>query len=387
LISSTKTLHRLSFKNGFAGAQHQAKTRCTQQTRKPGRYAAKVVTQITIVARSLNEENAMFRIFRKRKDKKLEAEEVASRPGQEQAFQESLERARRQLGEQLLQLVQSADHVDEDLIEELEAVLISADLGINVTERILNAVQQAVKDGRIHEPAALLPAVQAELFDIIEPCEQYLIPDTSHKPFVILMVGVNGAGKTTTIAKMAQRYLEEGLQVMVAAGDTFRAAAVEQLQTWGKRLNIPVIAQQTGADPAAVAFDALQSAKSKQCDVLIVDTAGRLHTQDNLMEELKKVRRVLTRIDEQAPHEVMLVVDAGTGQNALHQARDFNQAVQLSGITVSKLDGTARGGVLFAIAEELSIPIRFIGLGERAADLRPFDAAAFIHAILPTDQR
>lgn len=329
----------------------------------------------------------MFRIFRKRKDKKLEAEEVASRPGQEQAFQESLERARRQLGEQLLQLVQSADHVDEDLIEELEAVLISADLGINVTERILNAVQQAVKDGRIHEPAALLPAVQAELFDIIEPCEQYLIPDTSHKPFVILMVGVNGAGKTTTIAKMAQRYLEEGLQVMVAAGDTFRAAAVEQLQTWGKRLNIPVIAQQTGADPAAVAFDALQSAKSKQCDVLIVDTAGRLHTQDNLMEELKKVRRVLTRIDEQAPHEVMLVVDAGTGQNALHQARDFNQAVQLSGITVSKLDGTARGGVLFAIAEELSIPIRFIGLGERAADLRPFDAAAFIHAILPTDQR
>lgn len=328
----------------------------------------------------------MFRIFRKRKDQQLEASEVASRPGQEAAFQASLERARHQLGEQLKQLVEDSDTIDEDVLDELETVLIAADLGVQVTNRIMQSVQQAIKDKRIQEPAMLLPAVQAELFDIIEPCEQFLIPDTAQKPFVILMVGVNGAGKTTTIAKLSQRYKEEGLKVAVAAGDTFRAAAVEQLQSWGNKLDIPVIAQQTGADPAAVAFDALQSAKAKGSDVLIVDTAGRLHTQDNLMEELKKVRRVLSRIDPAAPHEVMLVVDASTGQNAMHQARDFNQAVQLTGISISKLDGTARGGVLFSIAQELQIPIRFIGLGEKASDLRPFDAAAFIHAILPIDQ-
>lgn len=328
----------------------------------------------------------MFRIFRKRKDREPEATSVSARPGQQEAFNQSLERARRQLGEQLRQILQSAEKVDEDLLDELETVLLSADLGVKVSQRIMNAVRQALRDQRIASPQALLPAVQAELFDIIEPCEQYLIPDTQRKPFVILMVGVNGAGKTTTIAKLAQRYREEGLNVMVAAGDTFRAAAVEQLQTWGKRLQIPVIAQQHGADPAAVAFDALQSAQARSADVLIIDTAGRLHTQDNLMEELKKVRRVLGRIDASAPHEVMLVVDATTGQNALHQARDFNAAVKLSGITLSKLDGTARGGVLFAIAEELHIPIRFIGLGERASDLRPFDAAAFIHAILPMDE-
>lgn len=328
----------------------------------------------------------MFRIFRKRKDREPEATSVSARPGQQEVFNQSLERARRQLGEQLRQILQSAEKVDDDLLDELETVLLSADLGVKVSQRIMNAVRQALRDQRIASPQALLPAVQAELFDIIEPCEQYLIPDTQRKPFVILMVGVNGAGKTTTIAKLAQRYREEGLNVMVAAGDTFRAAAVEQLQTWGKRLQIPVIAQQHGADPAAVAFDALQSAQARSADVLIIDTAGRLHTQDNLMEELKKVRRVLGRIDPSAPHEVMLVVDATTGQNALHQARDFNAAVKLSGITLSKLDGTARGGVLFAIAEELHIPIRFIGLGERASDLRPFDAAAFIHAILPMDE-
>lgn len=327
----------------------------------------------------------MFRIFRKRKDRQLEATDVAARPGSGEAFDQPLQRAREQLGEQLRQLVAAAARIDDDLLEELEAVLLGADLGIGVSERILNSVQTARGDGRLHQPAQLLPAVQAELFDIIEPCEQFLIVDPAQKPYVILMVGVNGAGKTTTIAKLAQRYSEEDLQVMVAAADTFRAAAVEQLQSWGERLNVPVIAQQTGADPAAVAFDALQSAKAREADVLIVDTAGRLHTQGNLMEELKKVRRVISRQDASAPHEVMLVVDATTGQNALLQARDFNKAVNLTGITISKLDGTARGGVLFAIAQELKLPIRFIGLGERAADLRPFDAAAFIHAILPLD--
>jgi fused signal recognition particle receptor len=199
------------------------------------------------------------------------------------------------------------------------------------------------------------------------------------------MVGVNGAGKTTTIGKLAQRFKEDGLSVMLAAGDTFRAAAVEQLQSWGRRNDVPVVAQGTGADSAAVLFDALQSARARGIDVLIADTAGRLHTQSNLMDELKKIRRVLNRVDASAPHEVMLVVDAGNGQNALNQARQFNDAVSLTGITVTKLDGTARGGVLFAIASELGIPIRFIGVGEAAKDLRPFDAGTFIHAILPVD--
>jgi fused signal recognition particle receptor len=199
------------------------------------------------------------------------------------------------------------------------------------------------------------------------------------------MVGVNGAGKTTTIGKLAQRFKEDGLSVMLAAGDTFRAAAVEQLQAWGQRNDVPVIAQGSGADSAAVLFDAMQSARARNIDVLIADTAGRLHTQSNLMEELRKIRRVLARVDETAPHEVMLVVDAGNGQNALNQARQFNEALSLTGITVTKLDGTARGGVLFAIAGELGIPIRFIGVGEAAKDLRPFDAGAFIHAILPLD--
>jgi fused signal recognition particle receptor len=197
------------------------------------------------------------------------------------------------------------------------------------------------------------------------------------------MVGVNGAGKTTTIGKLARRFRDDGLSVMLAAGDTFRAAAVEQLKSWGEQNDVPVIAQGTGADSAAVIYDALESARARGIDVLIADTAGRLHTQSNLMEELKKIHRVLGRLDESAPHEVMLVLDAGTGQNALSQAREFNQAVKLTGLTITKLDGTARGGILFAVAHELGIPIRFIGVGEKAEDLRPFDAGSFINAILP----
>ena len=221
--------------------------------------------------------------------------------------------------------------------------------------------------------------------DILAPVEQPLDIDPQHRPFVILMVGVNGAGKTTTIGKLARKLQLDGQGVMLAAGDTFRAAAVEQLQTWGDRNRVPVIAQHTGADSASVIFDALQAATARKADVLIADTAGRLHTQHNLMEELKKIRRVMSRVDENAPHETMLVVDAGTGQNALNQAREFHQAVQLSGITITKLDGTARGGVLFGIAHELGVPIRFIGVGESAKDLRPFDAGSFINAILPID--
>jgi fused signal recognition particle receptor len=330
----------------------------------------------------------MFRIFRKSKQTPGAVEDVQLRPAEQAgqaALEQRLEDTRRQLGQRLVSLFSGRAQIDEDLLEAIETTLISADIGAQTAMGIVGSLRTAVANGVISEPAAMLPAVQAELFELIEPCEQFLVVDASKRPFVILMVGVNGSGKTTTIGKLAQRYREEGLKVMLAAGDTFRAAAVEQLKSWGDRNGVPVIAQGAGADPAAVIFDALQSARARDIDVLIADTAGRLHTQHNLMEELKKIHRVIRRLDPEAPHEVMLVVDAGTGQNALNQARQFHQAVGLTGITVTKLDGTARGGVLFAIASELKLPIRFIGVGEAAKDLRPFDAGAFVNAILPIE--
>ncbi|MFT5138759.1 MAG: fused signal recognition particle receptor [Rhodothermales bacterium] len=333
----------------------------------------------------------MFRIFRKKKDaqgkaQQGELQDVQLRPVEQagaEPLDDRLERSRSAFGQKLQAILSSHNALDENLLEELETTLLTADVGVKASLEIMDNLRTAIANKTIKEPSALLPAVQAELFELIEPCEQFLVVDASKKPFVILMVGVNGAGKTTTIGKLAQRFKDEGLSVMLAAGDTFRAAAVEQLQSWGKRNDVPVVAQGSGADSAAVLFDALQSAKAKGVDVLIADTAGRLHTQANLMEELKKIYRVMSKVDESAPHEVMLVVDAGNGQNALNQARQFNEVVPLSGITVTKLDGTARGGVLFAIAGELGIPIRFIGVGESAKDLRPFDAGSFIHAILP----
>jgi fused signal recognition particle receptor len=330
----------------------------------------------------------MLRIFRKNKKRPGEVLDVQLRPAElsgQDPLEQRLKDTRRQLGQRLGALLSSHATIDEDLLEEIETTLITADISVQAAMDIVKSLRMAVGNKVIKQPAELLPAVQAELYELIEPCEQFLAVDETRKPFVILMVGVNGAGKTTTIGKLAQRYKEDGLSVMLAAGDTFRAAAVEQLKSWGERNDIPVIAQGTGADAAAVVFDALQSAKARNIDVLIADTAGRLHTQSNLMEELKKIRRVMGRIDESAPHEVMLVVDAGTGQNALNQAREFHQAVDLTGITVTKLDGTARGGVLFAIAHELGVPIRFIGVGEAAKDLRPFDAGTFVNAILPID--
>ena len=316
----------------------------------------------------------MFKFLRRRRsDNQRTGDELAQR----------LSASQDNLGRQLRDLLQNTQRIDAELLEDVETVLLGADLGIATSERIMQALQQAIDGNRISAADEILPAIQAELFDIIEPCEQFLELESTDKPFVILVVGVNGAGKTTTIGKLARRLKDEGLQVMLAAGDTFRAAAVEQLQAWGERNQVPVIAQQSGADPAAVIFDAMQSAKAKNIDVLIADTAGRLHTQDNLMAELQKVRRVIQRHDPSAPHEVMLVVDASTGQNALNQARQFNAAVQLTGITITKLDGTARGGVLFAIANELQIPIRFVGVGEKVEDLRVFDATSYIDAILP----
>ena len=328
----------------------------------------------------------MFSIFKRKKSGKgVESTQV--RPVEKSdadPLEQRLERTRSSLGS-LFGLIGAAERIDEDLIEEIETTLLTADVGVAATTRIVERLRDGLDQGVISKPSEVLPAVQAELYDLIEPCEDFLAVDPDKKPFVILMVGVNGVGKTTTIGKLARRYLDEGKQVMLAAGDTFRAAAVEQLQAWGERNDVPVVAQASGADTAAVIYDALHSAKARGADVLIADTAGRLHTQANLMAELSKIIRVMKKIDPEAPHETMLVVDAGTGQNALAQARQFNEAAELTGITVTKLDGTARGGVLFAIAQEMKIPIRFIGVGESAADLRPFDAGTFVHAILPVE--
>jgi fused signal recognition particle receptor len=329
----------------------------------------------------------MFSIFRRKKSGQG-VESTQLRPAEKTGadpLEQRLERTRASLGG-LFGLLRNATSIDETLIDEIETTLLTADMGVAATTRIMDSLRNGVRQGIVTEPSQVLPAVQAELYELIEPSEKFLAVDTEKKPFVILMVGVNGVGKTTTIGKLARRYLDEGKSVMLAAGDTFRAAAVEQLKAWGERNGVPVVAQKSGADTAAVIYDALHSARARGVDILIADTAGRLHTQSHLMDELSKVRRVMQKIDPDAPHETMLVVDAGTGQNALAQARQFNQAVELSGITVTKLDGTARGGVLFAIAEELKLPIRFIGVGESAADLRPFDAGTFVHAILPVGE-
>lgn len=326
----------------------------------------------------------MFSIFRRKKSGSG-VETTAHKPLEElgiDPLESRLKRTRSSLSH-LFGLIDQARRIDDLLIEEIETTLLMADVGIQATDAIISRLKVAVDQGVIKHPADLLPAVQAELYALIEPCEQFLAIDSSRKPFVILMVGVNGVGKTTTIGKLAKRYQDEGLSVMLAAGDTFRAAAVEQLKSWGEQHDVPVMAQGPGADSAAVIYDALHSATAKGVDVLICDTAGRLHTQGHLMKELEKVARVMQKIDPSAPHETLLVVDAGTGQNALQQAKEFNQAIPLSGLVITKLDGTARGGVVFALASEMQLPIRFIGVGETAKDLRPFDAGTFIHAILP----
>ena len=302
-------------------------------------------------------------------------------PGLVERLRRGLTRTRGNLGEGLAKLFGGRRQLDEDMLEELEMLLVGADIGVETTTRLIDELTSEISRNELADSDAVLAALRDKLAAILEPCARPLEIDTTKKPFVILMVGVNGAGKTTTIGKLARQLQSQGLSVMLAAGDTFRAAAVEQLQKWGERNGVPVVAQQTGADSASVIYDALESARAKGVDVLIADTAGRLHTQANLMDELKKVKRVMGKLDPSAPHETMLVIDAGTGQNALSQATQFHEAVGVTGITLTKLDGTARGGISFAIADRLRLPIRFVGVGEGIEDLRPFDAGEFIDAL------
>ncbi|UVK88134.1 signal recognition particle-docking protein FtsY [Pseudomonas sp. B21-051] len=302
-------------------------------------------------------------------------------------LKQGLSKTSASIGEGMASLFLGRKTIDDDLLDELETRLLTADVGVEATTQIIQRLTQKVARKELADADALYKSLQAELAAMLKPVEQPLKIASQSKPFVILVVGVNGAGKTTTIGKLAKKLQLEGKKVMLAAGDTFRAAAVEQLQVWGERNKIPVIAQHTGADSASVIFDAVQAAKARGIDVLIADTAGRLHTKDNLMEELKKVRRVIGKLDADAPHEVLLVLDAGTGQNAINQAKQFNQTVELTGLALTKLDGTAKGGVIFALAKQFGLPIRYIGVGEGIDDLRTFEAEPFVQALFAERER
>ncbi|HGM8496109.1 TPA: signal recognition particle-docking protein FtsY [Pseudomonas aeruginosa] len=307
--------------------------------------------------------------------------EPATRPGFFARLRQGLSKTSASIGEGMASLFLGRKEIDEDLLDDIETRLLTADVGVEATTLIVQNLTKRVARKELADSGALYKALQEELASLLRPVEQPLQVDVAREPYVILVVGVNGVGKTTTIGKLAKKLQLEGKKVMLAAGDTFRAAAVEQLQVWGERNRIPVIAQHTGADSASVIFDAVQAAKARGIDVLIADTAGRLHTKDNLMEELKKVRRVIGKLDETAPHEVLLVLDAGTGQNAINQAKQFNLAVELTGLALTKLDGTAKGGVIFALAKQFGLPIRYIGVGEGIDDLRTFEADAFVQAL------
>ena len=314
-----------------------------------------------------------------------DTQEKPQREGFFARLKRSLVRTRENIGSGFFGLFRGKK-IDDELFEELETQLLTADLGVDTTSRIIEGLVQHADRKQLKDAEALYGLLKQDMGEMLAKVEQPLVIDTSKKPYVILMVGVNGVGKTTTIGKLAKQFQAEGKSVMLAAGDTFRAAAVEQLQVWGQRNNIPVIAQHTGADSASVIYDAIEAARSRGADVLIADTAGRLQNKSNLMEELKKVVRVMKKLDDAAPHEIMLTLDAGTGQNALSQAKLFSEAVGLTGITLTKLDGTAKGGVIFAVADKFQIPIRYIGVGEGIDDLRPFVANDFIEALFSREE-
>ena len=295
------------------------------------------------------------------------------------SLKERLFKSKKKLGDGLSSLVIGKKKIDENLLEELEMLLIGSDIGIQTTDKVIEVVRKKASRKELKDEDSLYQLIKEELESLL--IKESLLQPSSNNPFVILVVGINGAGKTTTIGKLAKLFQGEGKSVMLAAGDTFRAAAVEQLQVWGERNDIPVIAQKTGADAASVVYDAYQSAIAKDIDILIADTAGRLHTQDNLMQELEKIKRVLKKHNEDAPHETLLVIDGGSGQNAIQQANEFHKSINLTGLAITKLDGTAKGGVLFSISDSLQLPIRYIGVGEAIEDLKPFNAKDFVNAL------
>lgn len=310
-----------------------------------------------------------------------EAEDAPAKTGFFARLKAGLSRTRSHFADGMGRLFLGAKEIDDDLLEELESQLLVADVGIDATTDIIEQLTDKVARKELSDPQALLAALRELLHEMLKPVEQPLHLDAAKTPYVVLVVGVNGVGKTTTIGKLAKRFQNEGKKVMLAAGDTFRAAAVEQLQVWGERNKVPVVAQHTGADSASVIFDAISAAKSRGMDVLIADTAGRLHNKANLMEELAKVKRVMAKLDVTAPHEVLLVLDAGTGQNALSQAQEFTKAAGVTGLALTKLDGTAKGGVVFALTRKFNLPVRFIGVGEGVDDLQVFSASAFIEGL------
>lgn len=323
----------------------------------------------------------MFGFLRKKQQSETVADTGPDQTGLLNNLRERLSKTRHNLTDGMADLVLGKKTIDDELLEELENRLLMADVGVEATTQIISDLTRRISRKELKDPDALFEALCEDMIKLLKPCEQALSTETQF-PFVILVVGINGAGKTTTIGKLARKFQDQGKSVMLAAGDTFRAAAVEQLQTWGERNNIPVIAQGTGADSASVIFDALESARARKIDIVIADTAGRLHTQSNLMDELKKIKRVMAKLDDTAPHETLLVMDAGFGQNGLIQARQFHEAIGLTGLALTKLDGTAKGGIVFAIAEKLALPIRFIGVGEGIEDLRNFAASDFVNALL-----
>ena len=332
----------------------------------------------------------MFGFGKKDKDRTASGPDEQSRETAKESFltrlRSGLQKTRSNFGEGLATLIAGKKVIDEALLEDLESQLLVADVGIEATTAIIGDLTASLRRNQLKDSGALFEVLQEKLEALLAPCEIPLEITSTGKPFVILMVGVNGVGKTTTIGKLARRFQDENRSVMLAAGDTFRAAAVEQLQAWGERNNVPVISQHSGADSASVIYDAYESARARNIDVLIADTAGRLHNKDNLMQELEKVIRVLKKLDPDIPQEIMLVLDAGTGQNGLSQAEHFRRAVNITGITLTKLDGTAKGGMIFAIARHFGIPIRFIGIGEKIDDLRPFKASEFVSALFDPRQ-
>ena len=315
----------------------------------------------------------MLNFFKKNQNKDIQTDTKKA------SLKDKLLKSKRRLGDGLSSILIGKKQIDDELLEELEILMISADIGIQTTDKIIESVRKKASRKELKDGDSLYQLIKVELEALL--IDDNLLVPVSDSTFVILVVGINGAGKTTTIGKLAKSFQSQGKSVMLAAGDTFRAAAIEQLQIWGDRNEIPVIAQKTGADAASVVYDAYQSAVAKNIDILIADTAGRLHTQDNLMQELEKIKRVLKKHNDKSPHETLLVIDGGSGQNAVQQANEFHKSIELSGIAVTKLDGTAKGGVLFAISDSLNLPIRYIGIGEAIDDLKPFHAKDFINAL------